>query len=217
MPMSGQIRATDLTYTAGGNLTAGGWDVRIELWPVWLSIAEQAAARSSSARSANPGTAGAGGFDAALVDELRHAMTAISAAAFTLEAFTASLVDTEPATNPPPPQSGRRTPQYKYIAAAWDRAFDLGATDLSAMRSDLKQIFTLRNEAVHVKSAFVSPGMDSDFGVALHPMFLWFSHGNATSTVQQTRKLLSAAVGAPRERYASIARWAKAQIPLLTS
>lgn len=215
MPLPGQVRMTGMTRTANGELTVDGWEVRIELWPMWLRLAEESAASSSAARFTNPGPDDRKRFDADLVDELRHAMTAISAAAFTLEAFTASLLDTEPAVRPPEPRKDQRTPQHKKVAEAWGRAFQLSSADLCAARTDLKQIFHLRNQAVHVKSEFVTPGMNDYFQVALHPLFLWFSHGNATATVQRTRNLLTQAIRTPRERHESIVRWASAQLPLL--
>lgn len=202
-PDGGQLRM-QLTYDANGNaLSLDKLAVRSDIWPHWLQIADDELTGARVARDSNPGPDGNEQFDSAIVNEYRRAMVSICAVAFTFEAFTRSVVEYFPngrEVNRPPDidNKSHRSGAAARFHQVWIRAFRLSNTNSANTKGTLKQVFLLRNEAVHPPAEFANPVNHATYPVALEKRFLVYSVENAERAYGAACDALSHLLERPR-------------------
>lgn len=214
LPRGGQFKLTNVTIPLDGDASIE-YQVRSELWHHWLLIAEGAAVACRAARDANSGPDDGPAFGRLLESEMRHAMLAFCASAAALEAFTASLVVIEPKTCPPRPKEGKKTPAYAKTFETIRRGFTLLPSGLPGLRDGLRQMFELRNAALHPPSGFVTPGLHPAFNVAIDTRMLQFRVENAEQAPLLARHVIRSLVTSKGPRFKTVREWAKSQAALL--
>jgi hypothetical protein len=214
------MRINRLEVTVGEDLTpsldVGDIEVRWDVWPQWVRVAEREAVAAERARAENPGPDDGPGFGASLTDELVHGMTSISAAAFAMEAFTGSVNHFRTQPQEQRPASGRRQGAASRIHSTWVRAFRMSNQVSRDSRKTLGEIFAYRNQAVHSPAEFVPPAMHTAYPVAIEPRYVMFRHENATTAARFTRDILGYLIGTPRAGSEGWAEWCAAQSDRLT-
>lgn len=216
----GQIRLDSFAYNADdAALHPGRVTVRSEVWPQWLITAREELASARDARDANPGLDAVSEFDNAVLHEYRSAMICICAVAFTLEAFTNSVVARYPHVQRP---SIVRSNGGQSSAAArhhqiWTGAFRLTNTNSANTKNTLKQIFALRNAAVHASADFVDPVGHPVFRVALEGRFVTYTVENATDAYMAAVDALEHLLGRPRGEAPEWLAWCAAMSTRLTT
>jgi hypothetical protein len=168
--------------------------VRFDVGPTWLQLAlrhlDDARAKKDLRVAAWAGVDENQKGDS-LEREFEASMQAIMAAATAVDAFYAlirthvdlpsSIVDTWRAN---------RTPRYAQVTEVLKRAFHLkpkGATDL---RKILKEIYKLRDLAVHPSGKMEAPRMHPDLGVGVEWRFACFGAYNAELIVNAASRIL---------------------------
>jgi hypothetical protein len=120
-------------------------ELRTDIFDHWLRIAEHASDQSEVARRQALGaqSADAEGFAEALQREFEASLMAITASAFAIDAFFASVVEHAP--------EARVTAKSRdgTIFETFKRAFSLSHAQLTALRQPLRMLFRLRRDAVH--------------------------------------------------------------------
>lgn len=213
MPIQSQLRLTGITVDADGKMAVNGYEVRWDMWPQWLQIAQTERDLAVAARANNPGRDDSTAFAASLVDELKHGMVSLCAAAFTLEAFTTSVLHLKPDAAVPP--------DLKMSAAArihqtWVHAFRMSNGRSKNSRVVLKALFNYRNLAVHPRAAFSVPRLHDTYHVALEARFLNYSSENAATTTKSAHDLIEQLVSRPRGTDEEWLAWCKAQLDHFT-
>lgn len=214
-PDGGQLRM-QFTYDASDNAPSPGkLAVRSDVWPHWLQIAGDEQRGARVARDANPGPDGNEQFDRAILNEYRRAMVSICAVAFTFEAFTNSVAEYFPdvrAANRPPDTNDKshRSGAAARFHQVWLRAFRLSNTNSANTKGTLKQVFRLRNEAVHPPAEFAEPANHATYPVALEKRFLVYSVENAELAYGAACDALSHLLGRPRGEDPAWIEWCAA-------
>lgn len=178
-------------------------EIRDEVWPHWMAMARDSAARALEAWEANPGYSveKEAEFGESLQLEMRSAMAAICNAAFAVEAFSASVVH----------HNARAVAEVDGAAArihqTMCRSFKLSNNRNVAIRSNLGRMFELRNRAVHAPGDFTLVGFRADFQVHVHPRFVDFSSSIAQDVVSFASGLVQELLLVPRPTCAELASW----------
>lgn len=199
-PSAGQFRLSGLSIDITTGASTATAEVRLDVWPHWLSIAHQSRDDTAAARSGNPAANEQPAFGTAIELEMRHAMVCICAVAFTLEAFTNSVIHHQPHVWQRPTTSApaRKTSADGRIHQVWSRAFKLNNEQAKGVRTALQQIFRFRDQAVHPAVAFVEPGPHGVYPVSVHPRFAMFRLENADTAVRFTTDVLPYLLANPR-------------------
>lgn len=203
-PEAGQLSISALTIAIGvdgSDSTSAQAEVRSDVWPDWLFIAREARDQAAAARATNPMANVQPELGQALRREMLYGMTCICAIAFTLEAFTNSVVHHQPQTRPPGPTLGsgnRKMSADGRIHQVWNRAFRLPNSTAKAVRVPLQQIFRYRDQAVHPAVAFVAPTRHAVLPVDVHPRYAMFRTENADTAVTFVEQALPYLMEHPR-------------------
>lgn len=178
-------------------------ELRTDLWPYWLEAARSARHTAVMEREGNPGPSGSDGnaFGSALQRELTAGMTAICACAFVFEGFRNSVVHQVSSAAVPAKSTAGRVHQTLV------RAFDLTNEQSAELRRALRDLFRLRNEAVHPSSDFAPPLGHPVFGTGMDRRFVEFSTEQADQIVQFTEGALGFLLHRPRARHADLIAW----------
>lgn len=215
LPERSQLRLRDLTFDVEKGLAIGGYDVRWDIWPTWLRVAEAEHEAALAARAGNPGVDEQPGFSESLMLELQHAMTSICATAFALEAFTNSVIHHKPKAAIHV-QPGQRIGAASRIHQTWMRAFRIENRVSSESRVILGQIFRLRNAAVHAPASFNEPAMHPVYPVGIDTRFLMFRSENAGTAAQFTRHILRYMAKRPRPGNDEWIAWCAVTVEMAT-
>jgi hypothetical protein len=182
-------------------------EMRTDMWPFWLEEAIEAAGVASDIASQIPalvtqleaGSEGAEAVDEELrslaIRELRASMRAITAAAFAIDAFYASVK----ARSPQHPQQDKwnenGTARHKQVADTF--RFHLRITNRDAVKqikSIVSQLFQFRDWAVHPGSKYREPIYRPDLNAGYDWHFTIFRRDNALAAAHETVILLDALI-----------------------
>lgn len=172
----------------------GPVEVRIDIWPTWLTIAQEHRDLARTARVANPGhpDAGAQAFGDAINAEYRASLVSMCAAAFALEGFANSVHHHLPSTKLPGRSADAR------IHQTLCRAFKLTNLQSKETRSGLQQIFRFRDRAVHPPATFVEAAGHPHFRVGMEPSYVIFRLENADTTCTFVHQVIWGSLRHPR-------------------
>lgn len=213
-PEGGELRIRNLqiVITEDGNamMPPVTVEVRADVWHHWLSIAEGHARKAQELRDNNPGLAADPAFNVAITEELRESMVAIGAAAFTIEAFHTSVVQH---------LSERRIHAQSAdgrVHQALVRGFRLTNAQSKTERGNLRQVFRLRDRAVHPSAAFAVPIRHPVFPVSMDPKYVAFRCENALAAASYARALVTFCLDHPRANLSELVKWCEAMKARLT-
>jgi len=151
--------------------------------------------------------------------EFESSMQAIMASAIAIDAFYAVLRNKAEI-----PEMlikrwrEKRTARYVQIAEVIRIAFGLKSQGIKVLRQNLKEIYRLRDLAVHPSGDIKAPILHPELDVGVEWRFAFFRHHNAELVVRTTARMLSelARSGKPKnqavQQYADAVRVRLAQI-----
>jgi len=123
--------------------------------------------------------------------EFESSMQAIMAAAIAVDAFYAAI---KPKIQIPEDLREQwrqnRTPRYAQIAEVVRRGFSLPQNGAKNLRQNLKEIFRLRDLAVHPSGNIEAPIPHPELTVGVEWRFAWFRFDNAIAVVRATLDML---------------------------
>lgn len=168
--------------------------VRFDVCPKWIELALRHRADANEKRIARA-AAWAGTNEefkaATLEQEFEASMQAIMAAAISIDAFY-SLI--QPHVQLPPSLVERwrteRTARYSQVTEVIRRAFHLKPKGTAALRHNLKEIFRLRDLAVHPSGKIEAPILHPEIGVGVEWRFAVFRAHNAELAVNAATGML---------------------------
>jgi len=181
-------------------------ELRTDIFDHWLRIAEQASDQSEAARKFALEMASDAGerFAEALQREFEASLIAITASAFAIDAFFASVVEHAPeARVPAKTRDGT-------IFETFKRAFLLSHAQLTALRRPLRVRFRLRHQAVHPPATWAEPVLHPAFNLGMELRFVHYRAENAVNAQLLARKLIALCVRTPRARYPALVSWCEA-------
>lgn len=195
--MTVAIPAGGLTIGIGddGNATSSlTLHVRFDVCPTWIELALRHLADANEKRIARA-AAWAGTNEeikaASLEREFEASMQAIMAAAISIDAFY-SLI--RPQVQLPPSLVERwrtkRTARYSQVTEVIRRAFALKPKNAAVLRQNLKEIFRLRDLAVHPSGKIESPILHPEINAEVEWRFAVFCAHNAELTVHAATGML---------------------------
>jgi hypothetical protein len=165
---------------SGGQLTA--FHVRFDVCPTWIELSLQhlrVAIEARANRQAAWASPDEGAKGEALEREFEASMQAIMAAAIALDAFYATL---QPHVVPPTlAEQWRtaRTARFKQVTEVIRRAFRLKPEGTALLRANLKEIYRLRDLAVHPSGKLEAPIYHPELDVGVEWRFAYFRASNA--------------------------------------
>jgi hypothetical protein len=182
-------------------------ELRTDMWPFWLEEAIEAAVAASGYAAQMPPVVErleASEHDAAAVEteldellfrELRASMRAITASAFAIDAFYASVKARSPNHPQQAAWTNNRTARDVQVTETFRYHLGIGnATSITEIRSRVSQIFEYRDWAVHPGARFREPEYRPDLNVAVDWHFKAFRGENAVTATAWTVSLLDSLV-----------------------
>lgn len=207
-PEQGSFRIINFSVDSSGEEVEYGrditYEVRTDIWQHWYDIARTNTGYARDARDRNPGLDDPAGFGPAIVDEMRLAMVAVTAAAFSLEAFHTSVLQHLPGVHIHADSADGRVHQ------TLQRAFQLSNDRSKETRNILRQLFRLRDYGVHPKAAWVVPTIHEAFHSAMDPKYVAFSVENAEAATGFAHGLLGYCLQHPRQKHPELVVWCDA-------
>jgi hypothetical protein len=174
-----------------GNLTL---HVRFDVCPTWSELSlrhlEDAKVRRSAREAAWAGT------DeqqkaATLEREFEASMQAIMAAAITIDAFYSVLqMHVQIPAGVLQKWRAKRTARYSQVTEVIRRAFHLKPKGTAALRQNLKEIYRLRDLAVHPSGKIEAPILHPELNVGVEWRFAYFRAHNAELIVNAATWIL---------------------------
>jgi hypothetical protein len=128
-------------------------------------------------------------------------LVAVSASAFALDAFFASVVQ-----HAPQARVSTRA-RHATIFETFKRAFALSHGQVSALQAPLRMIFELRDTAVHPPATWAQPVLHPAFNLGMEPRFVQFRAENAINAHLLARRLVAVCVRKPKARYPDLVKW----------
>ncbi len=168
--------------------------VRFDVCPTWTELSLRHLAEAKVNRAARE-TAWTGTDEeqkaATLEREFEASMQAIMAAAIALDAFYA-LMQTHVQLPPSLVKQWRtkRTPRYSQVTEVLRRAFHLKPKGTAALRQNLKEIYKLRDLAVHPSGKIEAPILHPEINVGVEWRFAYFRTHNAELIVNAATWIL---------------------------
>jgi len=167
--------------------------LRTDMWPHWLAEAVEAAVVARGVSADIPASVAAGDdarVDSVLVRELRTSMRAITAAAFALDAFYASVKARSPQHPDQEKWVKNRTPRPAQIFETLRYHLKIKNAGAKEMRRRVHELFKFRGWAVHPGSKFREPIMRPEIDAGLDWHFIVFRAENAVNAVALTVSML---------------------------
>ncbi len=191
IPTCGLTIGLDSEGNSAVNLTL---HVRFDVCPSWIELAlrhlEDARVRMKARQRAWAGT-NEEEKAATLEREFEASMQAIMAAAIAIDSFYA-LIQTY--VNLPPSLvtkwRTKRTARYTQVAEVLRRAFNLKPEGSAALRQNLKEIYRLRDLAVHPSGKIEAPILHPEINVGVEWRFAYFRAHNAELIVNAATRIL---------------------------
>lgn len=168
--------------------------VRFDVCPTWIELALRHLSDANEKRIARE-AAWAGTNEemkaAALEREFEASMQAIMAAAISIDAFYAVIQPYVPLDPGLVKQwRDKRTPRYAQITEVIRRAFLLKPKGTATLRKNLKEIFRLRDLAVHPSGKIEAPILHPELNVGVEWRFAFFRAHNADLAVNAATGML---------------------------
>lgn len=195
--MTVAIPAGGLTIGIGddGNFTGDlTLHVRFNICPTWVELSlrhlEDAKIKRAEREAAWAGT-NESLKGSALEREFEASMQAIMAAAIAIDAFY-SIIQTHVVLPPSLVEQWRtkRTSRYSQVTEVLRRAFRLKTKGTTALRQNLKEIFRLRDLAVHPSGKIEAPILHPELNVGVEWRFAYFRAKNAEFVVNTATWIL---------------------------
>lgn len=174
-----------------GNLTL---HVRFDVCPTWVELSlrhlEDAKIKRADREAAWAGT-NENLKASALEREFEASMQAIMAAAIAIDAFY-SIMQTHVVLPPSLVEQWRtkRTSRYSQVTEVLRRAFHLKTKGTAALRQNLKEIYRLRDLAVHPSGKIEAPILHPELNVGVEWRFAYFRTQNAELVVNAATWIL---------------------------
>lgn len=168
--------------------------VRFDVCPTWIQLAQQHLAAALEARGFRE-TVWQGtdedGKALALECEFEASMQAIMAGAIAMDAFYSIL---QQHVQIPESLIARwrtgRTPRYSQVAEVIRRAFTLKPKGAAAFRSNLKELYRIRDLAVHPSGKIEAPVLHPELNLGVEWRFAYFRASNAEQVVNAVTWML---------------------------
>ncbi|HEV7607228.1 MAG TPA: hypothetical protein VGO61_07815 [Steroidobacteraceae bacterium] len=168
--------------------------VRFDVCPTWVALAIKHLERAKEARVERENAwkgEDEGQKAATLESEFEASMQAIMAAAIAIDAFYAIV---KPHVKLPADLVDRwrtgRTPRYAQIGEVLKRAFSLKPKGAAGLRANLKEMFRIRDLAVHPSGKIDAPLFHPELDVGVEWRFAYFRASNAELIVNAATQIL---------------------------
>jgi hypothetical protein len=148
-------------------------------------------------------------FQAAIEAEFRASLIAVSAAAFSLDAFYASVIHKAPGTRV------KAKIRAGTLIETFKRAFDLTSAQVGAMQQPMRDVFRFRRQAVHPPEEFAEPIAHPTFGVGMEPRFVIFRAENAAAAASFAHRLTWLCLHRPNATLPELVTWGAARKRLI--
>jgi hypothetical protein len=180
-------------------------ELRTDTFQHWLQISEEAAesAKEPRRRALEIPRDDGEAFTAALEEEFRASVVAITAGAIAVDSFYASVKQHAPQTQVP--ADARDAAIFETLK----RAFVLTAEQQREAREPLRQIFRLRDEAVHPPASWAEPLPHPVFNVGIAPRFVWCRVENAILAHSFAGRLIWLCLNIPKPEHSELERWCR--------
>lgn len=172
--VAGQLRLVGMHFDPETGLNVGDVQVRVDVWPMWIEIAAAQRNLARETRAQNPGVDDSG-FGESLRVEMKHSMMSVAAAAFALEAFAASIKHHRPEVA----EQVNADSTDGRIHQVFTRAAKFTNETSKNSRDAFRQLFRVRDRAVHPPADWAEPVTHPAFPVGVHPMFVTYRLENA--------------------------------------
>jgi hypothetical protein len=214
--MGFRIPAGGLTLTADGQASLNLVEVSLDTHPYWIRVAMRNEIDSQLAHDqlllaieAEDEANKAG----LLLAEFEASMVAVTSAAFSVDAFYASVKERAPVD-----QSvqdawlSNGTARHKQIAETLRLSFELGDDVFEQMRVQLRDLYRFRDWAVHPPAEFRQPQMHRDIGSGVEWRFVAFTAENARAATNAAVRIVVHTLRRPRAKHAGLKDWAPGQV-----
>lgn len=185
-------------------------EVRLDTWHHWLLIAHQSCAEAQAALAdvldANRRDDG-NALASALEREFRHGMVTISAAAFAIDAFYASVKERHGEHPQAPAWRTGRLARYKQVTETLRWTWNLRPASARQIREGIRQVFRLRDMAVHAPAEFRQPIERADIAKGVEWRFIAFSGENALRAVRAVDDIIEAFLRNSQKAPPSLREW----------
>jgi hypothetical protein len=208
----GDFALRDVTFTLSDDGEVSGPPPRVEMrtdmWPFWLEEAIDAAVLAAEsadqiptlteqlATTADP-AALEHDIDDLMFAELKASMRAVTASAFAIDAFYASIKERSPEHPDQNKWRDQRTARYKQVAESFK--YHLKINNHAAaeeFRRRISEVFRFRDWAVHPGAKFRGPEYREDRNLLVDWHFVAFRRENAIRATVQTVSMLDVLVAA---------------------
>lgn len=216
--MSLRIPAGGLVISLDGSgIPPVKFEVVLNTWRYWLNIATghvndavRAHTDLLAAHAENDDPAKGHAFEA----EFTSSMQAISASAFSLEAFYASVNERIPPDEELAKRWAKnRTARTARICETLIRSFKITHPGRAVLRKNLEEVFRFRDYAVHPPARFREPIMHPDLGVGVEWRFIAFSASGSITAARVALSIIKQCLHAPRTEYEELAKWSQDFVP----
>jgi len=212
--MSLRIPAGGLVISLDGSeVPPVKFEVVLDTWRYWLNIALAHVDNAVRAHAELLAAHAAGDDPAkgsALEEEFTSSMQGISASAFSLEAFYASVNEHIPTDE----ELARRWAKNKTartvrICETLIRAFKVTHPGRTILRENLAEVFKFRDYAVHPPARFREPIMHPDLGVGVEWRFISFSASGTITSSRVALSIIKQCLHAPRPEHQELVKWSQ--------
>jgi hypothetical protein len=193
--------------------------VLFDVCPTWTELALRHLEDSRSKRTTRQAAWNGTNDDekaATLEREFEASMQAIMAAAIAIDAFY-SLIQTHIQL----PEAliakwrDKRTPRYSQVTEVLRRAFNLKPKDTATLRQNLKEIYRLRDLAVHPSGRLEVPILHPEINVGVEWRFAYFRADNAELIVYAATGILWELVHGGKPKDGKIQKYMASLLPRL--
>lgn len=208
----GDIALRDVTFTLSDDGEPPGppprVEMRVDMWPFWLEEAIDAAVLAAEsadqiptlteqlATTADP-DAMEHHIDNLMFAELKASMRAITASAFAIDAFYASVKERSPEHPDQEKWKEQRTARYKQVAESFKYHLKINKHSAAEeFRRRIFEVFQFRDWAVHPGAKFRGPEYREDRNLMVDWHFVAFRRENAVKALIQTVSMLDVLVSA---------------------
>ena len=185
-------------------------NVRMDTWQHWLSIARDLAEKADAAyeqvlvaSKTDDGEA----LGAALEEEFRCGMLGISAAAFAIDAFYASVKERYRAHPDEQLWKTNNLARYKQIIETLRWVWKIKPAPTKTMRDWLKMIFRFRDWAVHPPADFREAILRPDIDRGVEWRFVVFRAENARNAFNAVSQIIEALLRDPAKAPEELREW----------
>jgi hypothetical protein len=183
-----------------------------EIWPNWLEIAFDNAERSQGLRQRLRGveTDNESEKGRLLVEECKAAMVGITSSVIGLDAFYAGVCERLPAYSELRSRwaSQKKKPSRSgQVSQVFHRAFRYEPSVYSRLVAALKELYKIRDVAVHPSAGFQPPVQHDILGVGVEWRFATFTATNAIKAVSLSCDIIHHSIEVPRASLPDLGEW----------